>query len=145
MSTSLENKVHWKLKSWKYVIDKSGSPFFELFNEKKCKDSADIWHRKMTLKIKIELCLTSKIRKNQRSRILLNTPNWNWSQPYSIFIPELSNSQLKKWGHANILIDNGRFLNLQDVREWCCSKKLLKINQEKQHWPAFAGLAKGKK
>ena len=29
------------------------------------------------------LCLTLKIKKNQRPRILLYTPNWHWGQPYS--------------------------------------------------------------
>ena len=43
-------------------------------------DSADFWHRKMTLKIRIELCLTLKIK---RPRILVFTPSWSWGQPYS--------------------------------------------------------------
>ena len=37
----------------------------------------------MPLKIRIALCLTLKIKKNQRPRILVYTPSWSLNQPYS--------------------------------------------------------------
>ena len=46
----LESKVHWKSNLSKYGINKSLSPIFVFFNEKKnCKDSADFWLYKSEL------------------------------------------------------------------------------------------------
>ena len=59
------------------------SLFWILQWKKNLKDSADFWHTKMTLKIRIALCLTLKIKKNQEPRNLLYTPIWSWAQPYS--------------------------------------------------------------
>ena len=91
LGTFLENKVHWKSKLSKYVINKSLSPIFVFFNEFFfCKDSADFRHRKMALKIRISLYLTFNTKSSQISRTFL----WPFSQTFGLVYSPLNSAKL---------------------------------------------------
>ena len=83
--TILGNEVHFEKKSklWKKCQNWNFRAFFSILQWKNQKDSADFWHRKMTLKIRIALLLIFKPKKNQKPIIFLYTPSYSWCQAYS--------------------------------------------------------------
>ena len=76
------------------MIYQVGVPFLFASMKKEQKDSIGFLHGKMTLKIRIALLLTLKIKKNQRPKFFIRT----------LFIPEFSQAQLFEWGHT--ILDN---------------------------------------
>ena len=78
------------------------SLFWILQWKKDCKGLTDFWHRKMTLKIRIALCLTSKIKKNQRPIEVCYKHQVGTEA--NLIYPWTQLSSAKKWGHTTIFI-----------------------------------------
>ena len=113
LGTFLENKVHWKSKLSKYGINKSLSPIFVFFNEIFfCKDSADFWHRKMALKIRISLYLTFNTKSNKTPRTFL----WPFSLTFGLVYSPLNSAMVSCWSEVTLYSLYSTYLTFQRAK-----------------------------